>query len=198
MNWITKNWAKIGGLIAIVIIFVLLLNSSFSEIESLLWVHFATLLLHQFEEYVYPGKFKEFYNENILDKNKITRFPLNDKGIILVNVILGWTAYLLSAILGENFIWLAIGLLGVTILNGIMHTIMFIVKRKYNPGFITGLFLFIPFGTFLILKSIENITPESIIYGMIVFVVGTALIPISILITNRIKVHNKGNRCTRI
>ncbi len=198
MNWINKNWAKIGGLIAIVIIFVLLLNSSFSEIESLLWVHFATLLLHQFEEYVYPGKFKEFYNENILDKNKITRFPLNDKGIILVNVILGWTAYLLSAILGENFIWLAIGLLGVTILNGIMHTIMFIVKRKYNPGFITGLFLFIPFGTFLILKSIENITPESIIYGMIVFVVGTALIPISILITNRIKVHNNGNRCTRI
>ena len=184
MNWFNKNWAKMGGLIAIAIIFILLLNLSFTEIKSLLWVHFVFLLFHQFEEYVYPGKFKEFYNENILATNKITSFPLNDKGIILVNVILGWTAYFLSAILGENFIWFAIGLLGVTILNGIMHTIMFIVKRKYNPGFITGFFLFIPFGLFLILKLIESETLENIIYGMIVFVVGIVLIPISILITN--------------
>ena len=184
MSWINKNWAKIGGLIAIAIIFILLFHSSFTEIKSLLWVHFAILLFHQFEEYVYPGKFKEFYNENILGTNRITRFPLNDKGVILVNVILGWTAYLLSAILGKDFIWLAIGLLGVTILNGIMHTILFIVKRKYNPGFVSGLFLFIPFGLFLIAKSIESITPENIIYGMIVFVAGIAVIPLSILITN--------------
>jgi hypothetical protein len=33
---------------------------------------------------------------------------------------------------------------------------------------------------------------------MIVFVVGTALIPISILITNKIKVPNKGNLNTTL
>ncbi|MEN8123274.1 MAG: HXXEE domain-containing protein [Bacteroidota bacterium] len=192
MNWINKNWAKIGGLISIaIVLFVLFSNPKLNEIESLFWIHFAIFLLHQFEEFVYPGKFKEFYNENILNRNRITRFPLNDNGIILVNVIFGWTAYLLSAILGENFIWLTIGLLGVTILNGIMHTIMFIIKRKYNPGFISGLLLFIPFGIFLLLKIMENITSENLIYGMIFFVIGTISVPLSILITNRIKVPNK-------
>lgn len=191
MNWINKNWAKIGGLVSIVIIlFVIFSNPKLNGIESLFWIHFAIFLLHQFEEFVYPGKFKEFYNETILNKNRITRFPLNDNGIILVNVVFGWTAYLLSAVLGENFIWLTIGLLGVTILNGIMHTIMFIIKRKYNPGFISGLLFFIPFGTFLLLKIMRNITLENLIYGMIVFIIGTISIPLSIKITNKIKVSN--------
>jgi hypothetical protein len=108
----------------------------------LLWSYFAILLLHKFEEYAYPGRFKDYYNENILDENMITRFPLNDRGIILVNVILGWTAFLLAAILDKNFIWLAIGLLGVTILNGIMHTIMFIIKKNIIQDLLQDYFFY--------------------------------------------------------
>ncbi len=104
----------------------------------------------------------------------------------MVNIIFGWTAYLLSAILGMRILWLAIGLLGITITNGMLHTTMSLINRKYIPGMITGLFLFIPFGLFVLLKTIKVTAIEDIILGIIVFITGTALIPISIYITNKI------------
>jgi hypothetical protein len=185
MKWVTKYWANIGGVIAVVIVFsVFYAGSKFKEMNTLLWLHFAMLLMHQFEEYVYPGGFKEFFQGNIYNKNWILRFPLNDQGIVLVNVVLGWTAYLVSAVKGEKMIWLAIGLLGVTVLNGLMHTLMFVIRRKYNPGFITGIIFFIPFGTYLLLQLVPEVSTYDLVSGILVFVFGTLLIPLSIYITN--------------
>lgn len=192
MNWINKNWANIGGILATGIILIILFDeSSFLDFQSLLWLHFAFLLLHQFEEYSFPGKFKEFYNTNIWNKNPITKFRLNNKGILLVNVILAWTFYLIAAIMGGKTIFLTIGLVGISILNGLMHTIMFFKLRKYNPGLITGLLLFIPFGIFLLSKinQLEMAEQKSWIIGFAVFIIGTALIPLSIMLTNKINVH---------
>ncbi len=189
MKWFIKHWAKIGGLIVIAIaVYVSNSNFKLTDMESLLWLHFATLLIHQFEEYVYPGGFKDFFQENIYNKNRIIRFPLNDRGIILVNVIIGWTAYFFSAINGEKILWLAVGLLGVTILNGLLHTFMLVVRRKYNPGFVSGLFLLIPFGTFVLLKLLTVLPTNDLISGIIIFAIGTSLIPISIFITNKVNV----------
>jgi hypothetical protein len=116
MNWINKNWAKLGGFMAIVIMaYTLVSYALITHIESLLWIHVAVLQLHQFEEYVYPGTFKTFYNEHIFGKNSITRFPLNDNGIIIVNVVLAWPAHISSALFGEKQLWLAMGLLCITI-----------------------------------------------------------------------------------
>ncbi len=188
MKWFVQNWAKIGGIVAILIIVYVLYNDLYlTKIESLFWLHFVTLLIHQFEEYVYPSGFKEFFNENIYNKNLIIRFPLNDKAIILVNVFLGWTAYLISAVNAEKSIQLAIGLLAVTILNGFLHSFMFVIKRKYNPGFVSGFFLLIPFGIYMMLRLANNISSDIMVSGFIVFVIGSAFIPLSIFITNRMK-----------
>jgi hypothetical protein len=185
MIWINKYWSTFGGIMAIgIIIIVLLTNNGVVDIQSLLWIHLAILLLHQFEEYSFPGKFKDFYNANILNKNRITKFPLNDNGILMVNLVLGWTFYLIAAIFGEKTIWLTIGLLGVTTFNGLMHTIMFFKLKKYNPGFITGLFIFIPFGLYLFPSLKGFVEVKDWILGVIIFVIGTALIPISIRLTN--------------
>ena len=110
MKWVYKNWAKVGGVISIIIIlYVLFSEHKLSDFNSLIWIHFALLLIHQFEEYVFPGGFKDFFNKNIWNKNKILRYPLNNKGIILVNVLIAWTAYGMSAFFAEKWIWLAIG-----------------------------------------------------------------------------------------
>ena len=187
-NLIYKYWAKLGGLLALsIILTVLFIPNNLSYLNSLLWIHFATLLIHQFEEYVYPGGFKEFFNEKIWNKNRILKNPLNNTGVILVNVILGWSAYTISAVNGDNYIWLALGLTGITILNGIMHTIMFIIHKKYNPGFFSGLFLFIPFGSYLMYILLEETSAEKMTSGLTIFIIGTILIPISIFITNKVK-----------
>jgi hypothetical protein len=188
LNLIYKHWASFGGLLALSIITtVLILPNNLSYINSLLWIHLAFLLIHQFEEYIYPGGFKDFFNKNISGKNLITRHPLNNKGIVLVNVLLGWSAYGISAIYGEKYIWLALGLTGITIFNGIMHTLMFIIHKKYNPGFFSSLFLFIPFGFYLLSILLAEISIEEMNSGFTIFLIGTVLIPISIFITNKIK-----------
>jgi len=138
--------------------------------------------VHQFEEYVYPGGFREFFNRTIRIKNATTNSPLNEGGIILVNVVFGWTAYLISAISGIHNLWLALGLLGVTVTNGILHTTMALIKRKYVPGMISGLFLFIPFGVYVILRILKVTAGENVIPAIIVFVTGTVIIPVSIII----------------
>lgn len=188
MQFIYKNWAKFGGFLAIVIILYLLYSDlSFVHTTSLLWLHFVTLLIHQFEEYVYPGGFKEFFQENIYSKKGIIRSPLNNKGIIFINIGLGWSAYVISAVHGENSLWLAVGLIGVTLLNGFLHTLLFVIKRKYNPGFVSGLFLCIPFGVYLLSKLMDKLSHSYLISGFKIFALAVVLVPISIFVTNLIK-----------
>jgi|GEM_PF-1438022 len=187
MIWISRYWALIGGIIAIgIILFVLLTGMQFAEINTLLWLHLSLLLLHQFEEYIYPGGFREFFNRTVQIKNASTKTPLNTGGIVLVNVVFGWTAYLISAISGIHNLWLALGLLGITVSNGILHAAMALIKRKYVPGLISGLFLFIPFGVYVIIKILNLTAGENVMPAITVFIAGTFIIPLSIIITNKI------------
>jgi Protein of unknown function with HXXEE motif len=186
MNYIYKYWATFGGIMATaIVILTLYIDKGIFSIQTLIWIHLATLLLHQFEEYSYPGKFKDFYNNNILNKNAITRYPLNEKGVLIVNVVLAWTMYIFASFVGIKAIWLTFGLVGITILNGIMHSIMFIKLKKYNPGLITGALIFIPFGFYLLTRLEEYATFINIILGLIIFIIGTALIPVFIYLTNK-------------
>lgn len=197
MNWIHKFWSHIGGIIAVGIILAIAIRGKpYFNFDSLLWLHFAILLLHQFEEYSFPGKFKEFYNTNLLNKNSITKYPLNDQGILLVNVIFAWTFYLIAAIMGAKTIYLTIGLAGVTLLNGLMHTMMFFKLKKYNPGLLTSLLLFIPFGVFLLrhIYQLGIADIKSWVMGLAIFMVGTALIPLSIKLTNKVTVPTIGKK----
>ncbi|MDC8003562.1 HXXEE domain-containing protein [Aureisphaera galaxeae] len=176
MKWILTYWAKIGGLGAIAIV-IACLFMDFTEIQLLLWLHFALLLLHQFEEYAYPGGFKRFYNENIWNKSFLTQNPLSNAGIILVNIGLAWTVYLYSAITHEAQLALAMGLLGVSLLNGLLHSFLWISLKMYNPGAVTGLFLFIPFSIYALMRIGTLAPTEDIRAGITVFAMGVILVP---------------------
>lgn len=185
MKWVFDNWAKIGGLTAMCILFyVFLMNEVTDHRANLFWLHLVTLLLHQYEEYVYPGGFKDFFNKNIAGRTRLIRLPLNDYSVFLINVIIGWSAYLYSALLSIHSLWLAYGLLGVTLLNGILHTIMFLIKKKYNPGFITGLFIQIPFAIYFFIILNNGNTIQSITSGMVVFFLAIFIIPFTIFLAH--------------
>ena len=187
INIFYYGWAKIGMRTAILIFIGLLLSGyKWSGIEALVWIHFILLLIHQYEEYVYPGGFKEYFNQTIASNFPAKGMVLNDKGIFIVNVLLAWTGYGVSAIGGYHLPLLIIGLLGVTILNGLLHTTVFMIKREYNPGLISGMFLFIPFGIYFLIKMIR-MAPGSLLPATVVFVVCAALIPVTIWMTGRIK-----------
>jgi hypothetical protein len=85
-------WPKIGGILALFII-VILFGYAFTESEYnvfvlLFWLHLALLMLHEFEEYVYPGGFKEFFNTRTVFalKEHQENAPLNESMIVFINL----------------------------------------------------------------------------------------------------------------
>jgi len=144
-------------------------------------------MLHQFEEYVLPGGFQEFFNTNIYNPNGFIRFKINNTSVFHVNVTLGWTAYLFGAFTGNNPPLFLTILLVITLINGIVHTIAFVVLRKYNPGFITGLLLFIPFSVYSITKfANERIITKVSWFSIIIFAItGTLLIPLILYLSKK-------------
>lgn len=188
MQRLNNNWAKLGGAAGLFILFLLpFTDLKWPETEYLLWIQFSFLLFHQFEEYIYPGGFKDFFNFNILNKNRITRFPLNNISVLLVNVALGWTAYPLCAYLNINFIWFALGLVLIMIFNGVLHSVVALFTKKYNPGLISGLFLLIPFGIFIILKLNNSLTFSDWLSGITVFISGALSIILIIFLSDKIE-----------
>jgi hypothetical protein len=187
MKPIRQQWAKFGGIICVSIIGILLFSeTNWSGIEVLFQLHLCIFLLHQFEEYVFPGGFKTFFNTNIYGKTAIMQSPLTDTGILIVNVLIGWSAYGASAWHGTSMLWLAIGLALITITNGIMHTAIAIFQSKYNPGVVTGSVLFIPFGIYFLDRLLPLATASDVTGGVIVFIIGTMSIPAGVYLSSKL------------
>ncbi|MCB9283173.1 MAG: HXXEE domain-containing protein [Lewinellaceae bacterium] len=187
LNWFADNWPYIGGFLALLIFINLLVeDADWVSLRTLLLIHLGLLFLHQVEEYKIPGGFKTFFNQHILRKNPIMKAPLTDAGIVIVNVLFGWTAYAAAAYWNERAVGFALGLLFITGINGLAHTAMGIILRKYNPGLITGLFLFIPFAAFMIFYLSAQLSNQDWTTGIVIGVVGTAMIPFGIWLTSSV------------
>ena len=74
------------------------------------------------------------------------RYPLNTNTALIVNLIVGWLFYFLSAVFGEKALWLGMGPMLVSAGNFVAHTFLFNIKGKtfYNPGMFTAIVLFAP------------------------------------------------------
>ena len=177
------HWAKAGGFLFIVIIFYVLLFTPYKtfNLQTVGWLNLAFLMLHQFEEYVYPGGFKEFFNSNI---SGFVRFKLNDRSAFHVNVTLGWSFYFLAAILSGIYPILLVVALGINLLNGLVHTGAAIVLKKYNPGFLSGLFIFIPFSVYVLRQlAIKDLIISGNWFMIAIFIIAGALtIPMTLYI----------------
>lgn len=147
MKFFRNHWYDVGIIIAIVLIVWLTLTySSLDTYEVLLWVNAVALFLHQFEEYRFPGTFPGMVNTVLFHSTTPDRYPLNANTALAINVFVGWTTYLLAAILAEKAIWLGIAVMLVSLGNFIAHTFLFNIKGKtfYNAGMLTSWLFFAP------------------------------------------------------
>jgi hypothetical protein len=165
-SWLVDHWPKATLFLALYT-FVLLYLFIFDDNLPLflLWIQTPIYWLHQFEEYVYPGKFAEFFNHNLLG-SKENDWPLTPNTSFWINIPIIFIAFPLSAILA-GFLGLGWGIWAVyfSILNAMSHVGMFF-RLGYNPGFVVSLLLNIPVGVYTlitffnkgVLTSIEHIT----------------------------------------
>jgi hypothetical protein len=146
VSWFFAKWPYVGLVLAVLLGLVLVLDPGLDELQVLLLVSLLTLFLHQGEEYVLPGGFPQMVNRVVFQSEAPDRYPLNQRTAWIVNVALGWTVYLLAALLGERAVWIAIATLTVSVGNVLAHTLLFNIRGRtlYNPGLATCWLLFVP------------------------------------------------------
>jgi hypothetical protein len=146
-GWLKRDWAKTGLIVSIflfVFLFVFVKNSDF--VLFLILLQTPLYMLHETEEYVFPGGFAKFFNMEIFKLDTADE-PLGEKFIFFVNVLLIWiilpTFGLLAAIDYQYGLWIPY----FSFFAGVAHIALALKARKiYNPGLIVSLVLNIPVG----------------------------------------------------
>src|SRR5215472_7955520 len=153
MTFYRRNWYYMGAILFVALSFLMgFWGSNFSRIQVILIFSFMAMLVHQFEEYAYPGGFPAIANIAMFgEKNVPERYPLNANQCLISNVFLTYPFYI-AAIFLPNIIWLGLAQVGLGLFQLLAHGIVVPVRLRslYNPGLGTVVFLFCPIGIYYI------------------------------------------------
>jgi hypothetical protein len=150
LKWLERYWPMSTIFLAVYVTMLLALFVLRSDFPLfLIWAQLPVYFLHQFEEYVFPGGFKEFFNTKVLG-SPVAAEPLNARVSMWINVPIVYVAFPISAVLATTVsltfgLWMAY----FSVINALSHVVMF-AKLGYNPGFIASLVLNIPVGIYTI------------------------------------------------
>ncbi len=158
-NFLKTRWFDIGAIIAFIIIKGILLNARLmGDIQALLWLAFAALLLFQAEEYHWPGSYPEWMNRTAHKKQLSYRAPLTIRSNFIVHVVVQWTTFLLAAVLEEDALWLGIAVMTFCFGSFIKHTFYYNIRTgsRYNPGMVTSIVCLLPVSSFFFIQLIRE------------------------------------------
>ena len=153
MNLYRRNWYYIGGILFVILSFVMgFFGHLVSHIQLILIYSFMALLVHQFEEYGLPGGFPALFNVIMNGETQAPdRFPQNSHLAMVVNVALAYPFYI-AAILFPGAIWLGLATMFFGLSQILFHGIVInrSLKSFYNPGLAACIFLHGPIGIYYI------------------------------------------------
>lgn len=154
-----RYWAAIGGLIFVVLAFVVgIFGNSIPDLQRLMILLFMALLFHQFEEYIFPGGFPAAANIGLFgEKEDISKYPLNELSATIVNTFCAYTMYIVG-IFCFHWLWLDIFLAYFTIAQVFMHCIKLnhSLRSWYSPGCLSALFVMVPVGAYTLWNIATN------------------------------------------
>ncbi|MDR1006845.1 MAG: HXXEE domain-containing protein [Bacteroidales bacterium] len=158
MKFLNRHWYNIGGVIAILAIAYLIIDWQQMEmLQRLLLMSFIAILIHQYEEYGFPGGEPAIMNMVLQESDIPDRYPLNQFSAMLGNVIITYTCYLLPVFF-PKVIWLGLMPMLFGISQFVVHGIWTNIKLKtfYNPGLGAVVFLHFPIGIYYIYYIVAN------------------------------------------
>ena len=159
LKFLRRHWHDIGLFSAIVAGgYLIFAWNEIVFLQKLLIFNFIAVLIHQFEEYSWPGGFPAVANMAMMPSEKPDRYPLNQNSSMVANLIFAYVFFLLPVFF-PNVIWLGLApvLVG-SILQFISHGIYTNIKLKsfYNPGVAATVFGHIPIGVLYIYNIVAN------------------------------------------
>ncbi|TLD80264.1 HXXEE domain-containing protein [Helicobacter sp. MIT 05-5293] len=157
-KWLYDNWMRATPFLAIytfILVFLYVRDANYAL--YLIWLQGIIYWIHEFEEYILPGGFLEFFNRNMMSSNQ-AEYPLSKVGSFWINIPLVYFAMPFSAVIAHFFglewgLWTAY----FSFLNAFAHVVMFFkFGRKYNPGLIISILLNIPVAIYMIWYFLSN------------------------------------------
>lgn len=158
MKALVHNW-PICGCVACVFILLQLFTNSRAEpwgLEWLFWLHLPIYMLHQTEEYVFPGGFPDYVNAMITHSPEQSAPVLAPLDSFVINVIIVWGGITAAALVGTDFVIFPAIMLGVSLVNSLVHIGNALRLRGYNPGLGASLFLNLPFACFVLWRVVAE------------------------------------------
>lgn len=161
LRFFSRRWHDIGLVSAMVA--GAYLASAWNEleiVERLLLFNFIVVLLHQFEEYSWPGGFPAVANLVMLGFGGLARYfkPLNQLSSMAANVLFAYVFYLMPVFF-PGVIWLGLGpvLVG-AVLQVIGHAfyVNIRIRSLWSPGAATAVFGHLPVGVAYIHHILTN------------------------------------------
>ena len=196
-RWLKKEWAKVGFILSIFLfVFLIVFVRKHDFVVFIILLQTPLYMLHQTEEYVFPGGFGNYFNKKIF-KLDTEEGPLDQNFIFYLNVILIWIALpvfgLLAIIDYQYGLWIPY----FSFFAGIAHILLAIrAKKFYNPGLFVSVFINIPIGAWSVLYLVNRGILENFFLNThIVIGIGlNALLPIMGIILLKKYKRNKLQR----
>jgi hypothetical protein len=156
-NWFKENWPKTGVVVSIFLtIYLTIIVLPNNVLLFALLMSAPLYIIHEVDEYVFPGGFAQFMNKNIykLDpKNGM----LDTDAVFWINMIAVWIAIPLFSLWAVFDISQAIALPYFFIFQAVVHLILGIIgKRFIHPGMVTAWLVHVPWGIWTIWLLVKN------------------------------------------
>jgi len=152
MKFIRRNWYNIGLVVAVgTTLYLAFAWQKMTILQILLLANFVAVLIHQFEEYGFPGGFPAIMNIVLQHSSTPNRYPLNPNSAMVTNVLGAYVFYLLPVFF-PTIIWLGLAPMLFGILQFVVHGMVanIMLRTLYSPGLGAVVFLHIPIGTYYI------------------------------------------------
>ncbi|HEX8773907.1 MAG TPA: HXXEE domain-containing protein [Pyrinomonadaceae bacterium] len=112
-----------------------------------LWLFPVVYLLHVAEEYWGGSGFSAYVA-------RTSGVDLSPEKFLIMNAV-GWALMIVALLLASRLRfsqWLMVCLATALLINGLSHTINALARAEYNPGLVSGLLIFIPFGAVVLAR----------------------------------------------
>lgn len=154
-SWFDLAWPWIGAAFAAILLFLLFATrrlqrgpSRWRDPAWLAWLAVLLYLLHNIEEYGIDLRgVRHAFPDALCTNLGQPPYPactVPPPFFLAVNLSLIWVAAPIAALLSRRHPLVALAFYGVIGVNGMTHVVPVVLGRGYNPGFLTGLLLFLP------------------------------------------------------
>ena len=147
IRWLKKDWAKVGVILSIYLFILLyVFVRTYDFVVFVLLLQTPLYMLHQTEEYIFPGGFGKFFNTKIFNLESEDK-PVDENFIFYINVILIWIVLPLFGLLSMQNYGFGLWLPYFSFFAGVAHIALALKARNYyNPGLLVSIFINIPIG----------------------------------------------------